>query len=143
MGGARALAPCGLAPSSSLSRNPQLEPWFLQLNSKGTVPVLVNGDKVVSDSFEIARYVDATFPGPALLPGSSKGAAEKILKLISEVSVEDLVALSVLKGGNGLAKAVLPQLAEGTLVKLKALADSHEAAEVTKKAVPAKIEAGA
>ncbi|GJP36058.1 hypothetical protein CLOM_g20592 [Closterium sp. NIES-68] len=36
-----------------------LEPWFLHINPKGTVPVLVHGSSVVTDTNEILRFFDS------------------------------------------------------------------------------------
>jgi glutathione S-transferase len=44
------------------------EPWYLRMNPKGVVPTLVHGDRVVTDSARIIRYVDETFDGPTLTP---------------------------------------------------------------------------
>jgi len=50
------------------------EPWYLRLNPRGVVPTLVHGDRVVTDSARILRYIDETFEGPALIP---EGAHER------------------------------------------------------------------
>ncbi len=49
------------------------EPWYMRLNPRGVVPTLVHGDRVVTDSARILRYVDETFEGPPLVPDSSDG----------------------------------------------------------------------
>jgi len=46
------------------------EPWYLRLNPRGVVPTLVHGDRVVTDSAQILRYIDDTFDGPSLTPES-------------------------------------------------------------------------
>jgi len=110
------------------------------MSPKGTVPVLVHdGSKVVAESEAIARFVESTFKdGPSLIPGSSRGAVDKFFGLVNAVNTEDLVSLAALKAGNAAAKVVLPQLAEGTLARLKALAENPETSEETKKIIPAK-----
>jgi glutathione S-transferase len=47
-----------------------------RLNPVGKVPVLEHGEKIVSDSSEIARYLDETFPDPPIYP---EGVRERAL----------------------------------------------------------------
>jgi glutathione S-transferase len=56
-------------------------PWerreeFLALNPAGEVPVLVDGEVVVSDAQAIAEYLEETHPSPPLLGGDPKARAE-------------------------------------------------------------------
>jgi glutathione S-transferase len=44
------------------------EPKYLRLNPRGVVPTLVHGDRVVTDSARIIRYIDESFDGPRLSP---------------------------------------------------------------------------
>lgn len=46
----------------------QLEPWYARIQPAMTVPALVCGDERVGSSREILEFVDARFPGPALVP---------------------------------------------------------------------------
>ena len=39
----------------------QLEPWFLDLNPKGEVPTLKDGDVVLTDSADIIQYLNDTY----------------------------------------------------------------------------------
>ena len=48
--------------------------WFLKLNPKGEVPVLKHGDKVVAESDEIIKYIDAATDNPFDL-SRGKGAS--------------------------------------------------------------------
>jgi len=41
--------------------------WYLELNQKGTVPTLVDADKVLGDSDGILKYIEEKFPDPPLL----------------------------------------------------------------------------
>lgn len=43
-------------------------PEFLALNPAGTLPVLRDGDVVVSGAFHIPEYLEETYPDPALWP---------------------------------------------------------------------------
>ena len=51
----------------------QHEPWFVKINPRGQVPVLVHGDRVLDESTLINEYVDDTFPGLPLKPSDAFG----------------------------------------------------------------------
>lgn len=51
-------------------------PEFLQLNPKGQVPVLVDGETVLTDSLEINDYLERTHPAPALMPAGEAAQAK-------------------------------------------------------------------
>lgn len=44
-----------------LFKGDQLEPWFLDINPKGEVPTLVDGDVTLCDSADILQYVNDTY----------------------------------------------------------------------------------
>jgi glutathione S-transferase/GST-like protein len=46
----------------------QHQPEYLQLNPNGTIPALVHGELVLTESTAIMEYVDEAFPGPKLRP---------------------------------------------------------------------------
>ncbi|EOA33861.1 hypothetical protein CARUB_v10021353mg, partial [Capsella rubella] len=52
----------------NLLKGDQFNPDFQKINPMGTVPVLVDGDVVISDSFAIIMYLDEKYPEPPLLP---------------------------------------------------------------------------
>uniref|UniRef100_A0A2P2INL2 glutathione transferase n=1 Tax=Rhizophora mucronata TaxID=61149 RepID=A0A2P2INL2_RHIMU len=52
----------------NLLKGEQFSPEFLKLNPLGYVPVLVDGDIVVSDSFAILMYLEEKFDHHPLLP---------------------------------------------------------------------------
>ena len=48
--------------------------WYRALHPFGRVPVLRHGDFALYETSAIARYVDAAFPGVALVPGEARAA---------------------------------------------------------------------
>jgi glutathione S-transferase len=58
-------------------------PEYMQLNSRGTVPTLKDGDLVVRESLAIMAYLDGRYPEPSLFGGNAQQIA-KIWRLISE-----------------------------------------------------------
>ncbi|CAK8564514.1 unnamed protein product [Lathyrus sativus] len=54
--------------SINLLKGEQTHPEFLQLNPVGFVPVLVDGDSVIFDSFAIIMYLEDKYPQHPLLP---------------------------------------------------------------------------
>jgi glutathione S-transferase len=59
------------------------EPWYLRLNPKGVVPTLVHGERVVTDSARILKYIDEAFQGPKLTP-EDPGECERMAYWIAE-----------------------------------------------------------
>ena len=57
-----------------LRKGENLQPGYLELNPQGKVPVLINGEDVLTQSMAIAEYLEEQFPTPPLLPG---GPAER------------------------------------------------------------------
>jgi glutathione S-transferase/GST-like protein len=43
-------------------------PAYLSINPDGTIPTLLHGDAVLTESTEMGEYIDAVFEGPALRP---------------------------------------------------------------------------
>ncbi len=54
--------------SVDLTNIENLQPFFLRMHPKGTVPVLLHEGKSVSNSNDILRYLEEVFPTPALSP---------------------------------------------------------------------------
>ena len=46
----------------------QHNPEYLALNPKGTIPTLVNGDQILTESTPMMEYIDAVFEGPKFTP---------------------------------------------------------------------------
>ncbi|PON38500.1 Maleylacetoacetate isomerase [Parasponia andersonii] len=59
----------------NIMKGEQHNPEFLKLNPIGYVPVLVDGDLVLSDSLAILLYLDEKYPQRPLLPTDLKGKA--------------------------------------------------------------------
>jgi len=46
----------------------QHHPDYLRINPNGTIPAMVHGNRVLTESTAIMEYIDAEFPGPLLTP---------------------------------------------------------------------------
>ena len=46
----------------------QHKPDYLEINPQGTIPAMIHGDRVLTESTAIMEYADAAFDGPALMP---------------------------------------------------------------------------
>ena len=99
------------------------EPWYMRLNPAGEVPTLQHGDRVVTGSTAICRYIDETFDGPALTPLDPARRAE----LDALVASADAVRYRALGMGSSprvqrlLARAAL----SGRRAGLERLRDAH------------------
>ncbi len=49
----------------------QHQPQYLRINPDGTIPALVHGDRVLTESTPMMEYIDAEFDGPPLRPASA------------------------------------------------------------------------
>lgn len=59
----------------------------IEFSGQGTVPILIDGDEVVSDSYEIMRYLDRAYPDKPLLGGPEAEARARFLKFYAERSL--------------------------------------------------------
>jgi glutathione S-transferase len=55
-------------------------PWFLGINPRGLVPVLVHDGAVYIESNDIIQYLDKTFPTPKLIPAGHENEVAGLLK---------------------------------------------------------------
>ncbi len=49
----------------------QHKPEYLRINPQGTIPAMIHGDKVLTESTAIMEYVNEAFDGPDLMPASA------------------------------------------------------------------------
>jgi glutathione S-transferase len=70
-----------------------MQPWFLGINPRGLVPVLVHDGAVHIESNDIIQYLEQTFPTPELIPASHKNAVAALLKYEDDLHL-DLRTLS-------------------------------------------------
>ncbi len=57
-----------------------LQPWFLGINPRGLVPVLVHDGKVHIESNDIIEYLERVFPTPKLIPAGHENEVAALLK---------------------------------------------------------------
>ncbi|XP_070574699.1 ganglioside-induced differentiation-associated protein 1-like [Ptychodera flava] len=64
--------------SIQIAQLEQLDPWYMKINPKGQVPTLVRGETVVTESEDILKYLDETFPETAkICPDSTSEEGER------------------------------------------------------------------
>jgi maleylacetoacetate isomerase len=77
---------CELVPVHLL-RNEQLEPPFSSMSAAGLVPLLRDGERLLTQSLAIIEYLDELHPAPSLLPGDALARA-RIRALALDVACE-------------------------------------------------------
>ena len=70
-----------------LLKNEQLGPAYAQISPAGLVPVLQDGDRLLTQSIAIIEYLDETHPEPSLLPGDAFMRA-RIRALAQDIACE-------------------------------------------------------
>jgi glutathione S-transferase len=63
-----------------LSSNANFTPWFLGINPRGLVPVLVHDGAVHIESNDIIQHLEKTFPTPKLIPAGHENEVAALLK---------------------------------------------------------------
>jgi glutathione S-transferase len=63
-----------------LPGNENFQPWFLGINPRGLVPVLVHDGAVHIESNDIIQYLERTFPAPRLIPVGHENEVAGLLK---------------------------------------------------------------
>jgi glutathione S-transferase len=77
----------------ALGSNENFRPWFLGINPRGLVPVLVHDGQVHIESNDIIQYLEATFPSPRLIPAGRESDVDGLLRHENELHL-DLRTLS-------------------------------------------------
>src|ERR1700686_2046992 len=63
-----------------LIANENFRPWFLGINPRGLVPVLVHDGAVHIESNDIIQYLERTFPTPRLIPAGHEPEVAALLR---------------------------------------------------------------
>src|ERR1700738_4011990 len=63
-----------------LPSNENMQPWFLGINPRGLVPVLVHDGAVHIESNDIIQYLEERFPTPRLIPAGYENEVVSLLK---------------------------------------------------------------
>jgi glutathione S-transferase len=63
-----------------LPNNENMQPWFLGINPRGLVPVLVDDGAVHIESNDIIQYLEKKFPAPRLIPAGHENEVTALLK---------------------------------------------------------------
>ena len=63
-----------------LPTNENFTPWFLGINPRGLVPVLVHNGTVYIESNDIITYLEKTFPTPRLIPAGHENEVGALLR---------------------------------------------------------------
>ena len=84
---------------------------YRSLNPQALVPMLVDGERRITQSLAILEYLDETFPKPALLPADTRGRARvRSLAMLVACDIHPLNNLRVLqylKRENGLEQPAI------------------------------------
>lgn len=62
-----------------LPRYENYSEWFMGINPRGLVPVLIDDGKVIIESNDILTYLENKFPEPSLIPSASNEEAQQLL----------------------------------------------------------------
>ncbi len=71
-----------------LHSNENFRPWFLGINPRGLVPVLVHDGVVYIESNDIITYLEKTFPEPRLIPAGFENEVAKLLHHEDELHID-------------------------------------------------------
>jgi glutathione S-transferase len=63
-----------------LPTNENFQPWFLGINPRGLVPVLVHDGAVHIESNDIIQYLEQSFPTPKLIPAGHESEVAALLR---------------------------------------------------------------
>jgi glutathione S-transferase len=71
-----------------LSKNENLSAWYLGINPRGLVPVLVDDGAVHIESNDIITYLETKFPEPRLIPAGYENEVAKLLRHEDDLHVD-------------------------------------------------------
>jgi glutathione S-transferase len=116
-----------------LHSNENFRPWFLGINPRGLVPVLVHDGVVYIESNDIITYLEKTFPEPRLIPAGFENEVAKLLHHEDELHI-DLRILSFRfvfspSGPPKSAEALQSYAANGSGT-VRGVADTDKAAQI-------------
>ena len=72
----------------AFDRGEHRRPEVLALNPRGTIPILVDGEHPVSETFAILDYLGRTRPTPPLLPGADEPG--RLARALTRLDLDDL-----------------------------------------------------
>jgi len=78
----------------NLLLNEHSSDWFQKINRKGLVPVLVHDGKIVTESVEIIRYIDRTFPSSIGQSQSKSQQQPQLQPQLQPQNAEDVVEMN-------------------------------------------------
>ncbi|MEM6485544.1 MAG: glutathione S-transferase family protein [Pseudomonadota bacterium] len=78
----------------NLAKKEQLKPFFMGINPRGLVPVLIHDGKVIIESNDILQYLEASFPNPPLIPSRDSERVSELLKAEDDLHL-DIRALTM------------------------------------------------
>lgn len=104
----------------NLRRFDQLSPEFLALNPDGMVPVLEDGDLVLTESTVISDYIEDRFPDPPLRPNDPAGRARVAMwnRLVDEVASPAIKLPSFIRNIGPALRDADPAWLEATLARM-------------------------
>ncbi len=72
----------------NLIKNENYSEWFMGINPRGLVPVLVDDGKVIIESNDILQYIEQKFPQPKLIPDEHNQEAIALLEAEDELHMD-------------------------------------------------------
>jgi len=116
-----------------LHANENFTPWFLGINPRGLVPVLVHDGAVHIESNDIITYLEQAFPAPPLIPAGHENAVAALLRHEDDLHL-DLRTLSFRfvfdRPGPPKSAAALESYAENGSGTVQGAPDPEKAAQI-------------